>query len=252
MPTATDVLTQGGLVNVTQLATAAGRIGLPLHVAAAFAEQESGGRNIYGHDAGGVFSKPGVNVPVTKANFAEFFEQVVVQGRRSNGVGPMQITYPGYFPIAQKQQLRLWDPLDNFLFGLGVISGYLATNFTDTSISRAGQRYNSGSPTGAPTYGRSVVKRSATWRARLATVTTTNLLGAAGVLRVGSTGPQVRALQAGLNRFFPLYSQLVITGVFDVPTDKVVKEFQRRTGLLRDGVVGSNTRNPLATFGIVL
>ena len=65
-------------MSCTQLATAAGRIGLPLHVAAAFAEQESGGRNIYGHDAGGVFSKPGVNVPVTKANFAEFFEQVVV------------------------------------------------------------------------------------------------------------------------------------------------------------------------------
>ncbi len=253
MPTTTDVLTQGGLVNVTSLVTAAGQVGVPIHVAAAFAEQESGGQNIYGHDKFGVFTKPqGVNLPVTKENFAEFFQKVVVQGRRSNGVGPMQITYPGYFPMAAKQNLRLWLPLENFLFGFGVISGFLATNYTDTSISRAGQRYNSGSPTGAPDYGKSVVRRAAVWRTRLAGVTTQNLLGNAGVLQVGSTGPRVRALQIGLNRFFPLYSQLVITGVFDAPTDKVVKEFQRRTGLLRDGVVGSNTRNTLATFGIVL
>jgi hypothetical protein len=252
MATANDVLTQGGLVNVSSLVTAAGRIGLPLHIAAAFAEQESGGQNIYGHDAGGVFAKPpGVNVAVTKENYAEFFQKVVVQGKRSNGVGPMQITYPGYFPLADKQKLRLWMPLDNYLFGLGVISGFLATSYTDTSINRAGQRYNSGSPTGAPDYGSSVVKRATRWRTRLAAVTTNNLLGG-GSLKLGSTGPRVRALQVGLNRFFPLYSHLVITGVFDAPTQKVVKEFQRRTGLPRDGVVDPVTRDTLASFGIVL
>ncbi len=251
MPTATDVLSQGGLVNVTSLAAAAARIGLPLHIAAAFAEQESGGRNIYGHDAGGVFSQPGVNVPVTKENFTEFFQKVVVQGRTSNGVGPMQITYPGYFPIAAKQNLRLWMPTENFLFGLGILKDYLATNFTDTSINKAAQRYNSGSPTGAPDYGRSVVRRSTQWRTRLAGTTTT-VAGDAGVLRVGSQGPTVRALQVGLNRFFPLYSRLVITAVFDAPTEKVVKEFQRRTSLPRTGVVDAVTRGTLASFGIVL
>ena len=50
------VLEKHGLANASAIVRAAESAGLELHIAAALAEQESGGQNIYGHDAGGVLS----------------------------------------------------------------------------------------------------------------------------------------------------------------------------------------------------
>lgn len=69
-------------------------------------------------------------------------------------------------------------------------------------------------------------------------------------LRSGSTGGRVRNLQAGLNRVFPAYSKLAVDGSFGPATDRVVKEFQRRTGLVQDGSVGPATTRELAKHGI--
>lgn len=69
-------------------------------------------------------------------------------------------------------------------------------------------------------------------------------------LRRGSTGAHVKALQAGLNRAFPAYSHLAVDGQYGPATEVVVKEFQRRCGLSRDGVVGPNTRAVLNKYGI--
>lgn len=63
---------------------------------------------------------------------------------------------------------------------------------------------------------------------------------------------RIKNLQAGLNRAFPAYSKLAVDG-FDGPKTKaVVKEFQRRTGLVQDGNVGPLTTAKLAKYGITL
>jgi hypothetical protein len=66
-----------------------------------------------------------------------------------------------------------------------------------------------------------------------------------GALKVGSKGPAVAALQGLLNRMFPAYSKLVVDGDFGPATETVVKEFQRRSGLNPDGIVGPLTKSKL-------
>lgn len=81
------------------------------------------------------------------------------------------------------------------------------------------------------------------------------------VLKKGSKDARVGKLQAGLNRVFPSYKNAVKVGKgkllkvdndFGAATDAWVKEFQRRTGLKVDGIVGAATIAKLASFGIIL
>ncbi len=60
------------------------------------------------------------------------------------------------------------------------------------------------------------------------------------VLEEGSTGPDVRTLQAILKARH--YGALKPTGIFDAATTTAVKRFQREAGLAADGVVGPQTR----------
>lgn len=60
-------------------------------------------------------------------------------------------------------------------------------------------------------------------------------------LKEGSTGQAVTDLQAFLNRTYPAYSKLAVDGAFGPKTTAVVKEFQRRSGLAVDGIVGAQT-----------
>lgn len=74
-------------------------------------------------------------------------------------------------------------------------------------------------------------------------------------LRKGSKGSAVRRLQAGLVSNFPAYAGPIrrtggADGVFGAGTDAVVREFQKRSGLVADGIVGPATRRELARYGI--
>lgn len=74
-------------------------------------------------------------------------------------------------------------------------------------------------------------------------------------LRVGSRGKAVKHLQAGLLRVFPSYAGPIkrsggIDGVFGSGTAEVVREFQRRSGLTPDAVVGSRTWAALGKYHI--
>lgn len=66
------------------------------------------------------------------------------------------------------------------------------------------------------------------------------------VLSAGSTGPDVRTLQAILQ--IRNYTPLKVTGVFDELTVAAVKGFQREAGLAPDGVVGPQTRPRLVAL----
>ncbi len=63
-----------------------------------------------------------------------------------------------------------------------------------------------------------------------------------GLLYLGSEGPQVSELQRRLKAAYASYAgQLPIDGDFGPLTDAAVREFQRRTGLVVDGIVGAQT-----------
>lgn len=66
------------------------------------------------------------------------------------------------------------------------------------------------------------------------------------LLRVGSTGDQVKQLQGFLNRYYS-HVNLVVDGIFGPATENAVKEFQRRYGhgLVVDGIVGPATRKAM-------
>lgn len=57
----------------------------------------------------------------------------------------------------------------------------------------------------------------------------------------GDVGERVRVVQRTLNKNYPLYSKLDVDGEFGPQTLWVVKEFQRRAGLVVDGIVGPAT-----------
>jgi hypothetical protein len=61
------------------------------------------------------------------------------------------------------------------------------------------------------------------------------------VLRPGGSNDLIRLLQARLNRDYPLYSDLVVDGIYGAATTAVVREFQRRAGLTVDGIAGPQT-----------
>ena len=183
--TLAEILAAGGLVNADLIVQAATATGIPLAIAAAMIQKESGGKNVYGHDGSvetgpGVFSTrygpvviggttyaQGSNIPVTQGNFAEFLRRVTA-GKKSNGVGPAQLTYAGYFK--QYPTYEFWDALANIKFGLTILADYLDGDTSDASISSAGARYNGGTNPGekALAYGADLLTKTKAWRAKLA------------------------------------------------------------------------------------
>lgn len=75
-----------------------------------------------------------------------------------------------------------------------------------------------------------------------------------GYLQVGSEGDEVRKLQVGMNRVFPNYRAMPLDedGIFGPMTESAVTEFQQRSLIGADGIVGPETKARLATYGIVL
>jgi hypothetical protein len=159
MPSVDQIAEKQGLHNVPAAIKAATEVGLPLAAAFAVLQKESGGRNIWGNDRGGVFAGSG-NREVTEATYREFRRRIDA-GERSNGCGPTQITWPGYFPLAERQGLKLWIPLDNMRFGFRILLDHYNANGKSWEI--AGTRYN-----GASAYGRSFAALVRDWTKRLA------------------------------------------------------------------------------------
>lgn len=256
--TQADILKKNGIVdNAETLVSAAKAVGIDLAIAAAFVERESHGRNVFGSDPGGAFSGGGV---VTEAKYKQF-TALVAAGHTSNGVGPLQLTYFEYFPQAERQGLKLWVPYDNMVFGLRLIKGYLGGSVSSNAINNAGQLYNSGHPGGAPEYGKDVAAKAARWK-QLLTVAPPKPVkkpatkpAALPVLKKGSRGAPVKAVQMFVLKVFPAYARPIKTsggadGKFGPGTASVIKEFQHRSGLTPDGVIGPRTWAALKKAGM--
>ena len=162
-----------GLTNVIEAAVACRLAGLPFFAACALLEKESGGANVYGHDAGTPFSTTALGRPangrVTASNFQQFLSQVCFHGRPSNGVGPCQITYAGalkgglrdggFFRQMMDRGLLPWVPADNMLFGFEQLAGYAGASL---DWHAAGKLYN-----GAEAYGADLAAKVLAWKKRL-------------------------------------------------------------------------------------
>jgi hypothetical protein len=161
-----DKAKAAGLHSVDDAADVADQIGATFYQLCALLEKESGGRNIYGNDAGGVLR--GFKDPVNEDNWRAFRHEVLVNGRISNGVGPCQITYRGFFTDMEAQDLRPWVPHDNILYGGRIYWNDFLTSRAEgysvkSSIIRAGSKYNSGE-FGFLDYGRRLFELAQKWQ----------------------------------------------------------------------------------------
>lgn len=134
-----------GLKNVDIAARVADETGNKFYHLCALLEKESMGRNVYGHDAGGALS--GFPEEVNLYNFDVFLWLVFKKGQTSNGVGPMQLTFKGFFTDMKAKGLKPYDVHDNMLYGarlwLGYYRQYRVQGYDrDDSIKKAGTRYN--------------------------------------------------------------------------------------------------------------
>jgi hypothetical protein len=152
-----------GLQNVDTAAKVADEVtDIIFYQLCALLEKESNGRNVYGHDAGGALS--GFPGAVNKENFAVFRWLVFTKGQTSNGVGPMQLTYKGFFTDMEADGLKPWDVHDNILYGGKLWTGYYrvarAAGLTvSEAIKNAGLRYN-----GSSAYGERLLVIMNKWR----------------------------------------------------------------------------------------
>lgn len=154
--TATDF----GLANAEVIAQACREARVPFYVACALFEKESKGRNVWGNDKGGMFADLPADLLVTKGGY-EIFEYYVVElNRTSNGVGPAQITWRGFFPDMRKKGLKPWDVHDNMLYGLQLL--YLYKQEKGATWEDAGTAYN-----GAESYGIDFMMKVVEWKKRL-------------------------------------------------------------------------------------
>mgnify|MGYP006143641581 CR=1 FL=1 len=151
---------QYGIKNAELVAEAATIAKIPFSVACALVSKESyGGENLWGNDEGGVFAELPREMTVTKGAFEVFEYKVVTLKETSNGVGPTQITWRGFFPDAREKGLKLWKPLDNMIYGFGLLHLYRYEQ--QLTWEEAGTRYN-----GAKSYGEDFVEQNALWRKR--------------------------------------------------------------------------------------
>lgn len=151
-----DIATNFGLANADIIADVCRKAGVPYFVACALFEKESMGRNVYGHDKGGALS--GFPHTVNYQNWLVFRWLVLRQGQTSNGVGPSQITWPGFFTDMERKGLRPWVVHDNMLYGLQVLKGH---HDHYRSWEKAGTAYN-----GDPAYGADLAKKIGEWKHR--------------------------------------------------------------------------------------
>jgi len=151
------------LQNADALVRAAEASGLPLNVACAMIEIESGGKNTYGHDKNGAMYG---RDEVTEQNFKNEFLPAINSGKTSNGVGPAQITYKGYF--TQNPNYPFWDPYSNMKFGFDILKKTCNNNYSEDGLRKCGSKYNSGSETKQYNgYGKKFADAAARWATKL-------------------------------------------------------------------------------------
>lgn len=154
-----------GIVNPLWTIRAARAAKLPLPLACALLEQETGGgRNVYGHDRDRsgkvIWHGQSGTVPVTRENYRDYLAFRKRTGLMQ-GVGPLQLTW---WSIQDEADERggCWKPLPNMQVGFS----HLATLIRRNGL-RLGVRAYNGSGPQADAYADSVLAKTRKWEAAL-------------------------------------------------------------------------------------
>jgi hypothetical protein len=140
------------------IVVAARKADIQVSLLCAILEQETGFKNVYGHDGvrNPIKSPPTGLLRVTKDNYAEYLRH-----RRNNegmqGVGPMQLTWWEFQDLADRHG-GCWNPTVNIEVGAGIIAGLIKQHGKTAGIAA----YN-GSGSAAQAYARSVLSKARKW-----------------------------------------------------------------------------------------
>ena len=218
------------------------RAGLPLELACALLEKESGGgRNVFGHDPS-IFNGAG---EVTREKYAQYKKQRIASGnRKMQGVGPCQLTWWEFQDQADAQG-GCWRPRSNMRVGFL----HLANLIKRYGESDGARRYN-GSGSAAEAYSRDLLVKARRWKSIIGGLEAP-APSSPGMLRQGDEGAGVEKLTKRLSRVrSPKTKKPYLDGVTRRLTGAVadaVRDFQRDHGLEVDGVAGPQTRSTLRT-----
>jgi hypothetical protein len=134
------------------------REGVQLSLAFAVCEQETGFRNVFGHDAvrNPVKSPPNGSLRVTRRRYRRYlaFRR---QGLGMQGVGPMQLTWYAIQDLADREG-GCWRPRPNIRVGLRQLAANIRAHGE-----RAGIKAYNGTGPAADRYARTVLERKAKW-----------------------------------------------------------------------------------------
>lgn len=131
------------------------RAGIPVSLGFALIEQESGFRNVFGHDPT-IFVGAGV---VTKQKYLAYRKQ---RGRtRMQGVGPAQLTWWAYQDAADKLG-GCWIPKHNIRVAFELLASHIRRLGTEAGIAA----YNGSGPA-ARRYAKEVRAKQLRWHDRL-------------------------------------------------------------------------------------
>jgi hypothetical protein len=135
------------------------RAGLPLPMACALLEKESGGgRNVFGHDPT-IFVGAG---EVTAAKYRAYKSQRGARGQGGmQGVGPCQLTW-WEFQDAADREGGCWRPEVNMRIGFR----HLAALIKDSGPAVGARRYNGSGPA-AEAYSRDLLEKARRWEAAI-------------------------------------------------------------------------------------
>lgn len=163
--TAIDTMGAWGIVSPPDVAEISARTGLPLALACALLDQESGGgHNVWGHDGGTGVKTGGAYTPgslVTPKDYAQYRRLADAKVIIRQGVGPCQLTSRSWQDAADTRG-GCWDPRANMV---AAFSG-LVTMINQYGLPDGVRRYN-GSGADAERYRDEVLTRYRTWTDRL-------------------------------------------------------------------------------------
>lgn len=130
--------------------------GIPISLAFALIEQESGFRNVFGHDATSSIPDSWKGTIVTKKKYLEYKKHREL-GRGMQGVGPAQLTWWAYQDEADKRG-GAWIPKHNISFAFDHLAALIKNRGTHDGL----KAYN-GTGFAAERYADEVEKRADRW-----------------------------------------------------------------------------------------
>ena len=176
------MMKEGGIVKPADTLRVAREVGLPLPFACALLEQESGGgNNVFGHDG---VANPIKGGAVTKDRYMEYkhYRQL---GLGANGVGPTQLTWPGFQDRAD-QLGGCWDYDVNLRVGFSVLRAHIR----QSGVYHGFWNYN-----GSEGYAKQVMPRVMKWQ---------TLIGAGTASSNGHTSTATTAVAPAVGDFVDL------------------------------------------------